>query len=110
MKKWVDFYKQYREILTSDIIHVRRPDHKSVDCILHVNPNLKHRGLAMVYNPLDGPVQTDLELPLYYTGLNQTARIRERDNRSKVYELDRGCNVSLPIEMKAKSITWFVIE
>ncbi len=26
VKKWVDFYKKYRDILTSDIIHVRRPD------------------------------------------------------------------------------------
>ena len=24
--KWVGFYKTYREILTSDIVHVRRPD------------------------------------------------------------------------------------
>ena len=24
--KWVTFYKQYRDILTSDIVHVRRPD------------------------------------------------------------------------------------
>ncbi len=26
VKKWVDFYKTYRDILTSDIVHVRRPD------------------------------------------------------------------------------------
>ncbi len=26
VKKWVDFYKKYRDILTSDIVHVRRPD------------------------------------------------------------------------------------
>ena len=26
VKKWVDFYKQYRDILISDIVHVRRPD------------------------------------------------------------------------------------
>ena len=24
--KWVTFYKTYRDILTSDIVHVRRPD------------------------------------------------------------------------------------
>lgn len=24
--KWVSFYKQYRDILISDIVHVRRPD------------------------------------------------------------------------------------
>ena len=26
VKKWVDFYKTYRDIITSDIIHVKRPD------------------------------------------------------------------------------------
>ena len=26
VKKWVDFYKTYRDIVTSDIIHVKRPD------------------------------------------------------------------------------------
>ena len=25
-RKWVDFYKKYRDIVTSDIVHVRRPD------------------------------------------------------------------------------------
>ena len=24
--KWVNFYKEYRDILISDIVHVRRPD------------------------------------------------------------------------------------
>ena len=45
VKKWVDFYKKYRPILDSDIIHVRRPDGRDVDCILHVN-RLTLRGLA----------------------------------------------------------------
>ena len=26
VKKWVGFYKSYRDILISDIVHVRRPD------------------------------------------------------------------------------------
>ena len=26
VKKWVDFYKMYRDVLISDIVHVRRPD------------------------------------------------------------------------------------
>ena len=25
-RKWVGFYKKYRDIVTSDIVHVRRPD------------------------------------------------------------------------------------
>src|SRR5579884_498568 len=36
VKRWVDFYKRYRAILDSDIVHVRRPDGRGIDCILHV--------------------------------------------------------------------------
>jgi hypothetical protein len=110
VKKWVDFYKKHRRILDSDIIHVRRPDGRGVDCILHVNPETKERGLAMVYNPTDDPVETTLKLPLYYTGLTEKAKIREQEGRAVEYQLDRGYNVSIPVKLGAKSITWFVVE
>lgn len=110
VKKWVDFYKQHRAILDSDIIHVRRADGRGIDCMLHVNPQLPERGLAMVYNPTDHAVTTKLTLPLYYTGLTDRARIREQEGRSKEYRLDRGYNVTVPLKMAAKSITWFVVE
>jgi len=110
VKKWVDFYKEYRDILDSDIIHVRRPDGRDIDCILHVNPHLKHKGLAMVYNPLDRTVKKQLKLPLYYTGLTKTATIRERQGESIKYELDREYNVVIPVNMAPRSVSWFIIE
>jgi hypothetical protein len=110
VKKWVDFYKEYRDILDSDIIHVRRPDGRDIDCILHVNPQLKRKGLAMVYNPLDREVKRQLKLPLYYTGLTRAARIREQRGDSKKYRLDRGYNVEIPISIGPTAATWFVIE
>lgn len=110
VKKWVDFYKKYRAILTSDIIHVRRPDHKSIDCVLHVNPALKERGLAMVYNPLDQALETTLRLPLYYTGLTGTVSIREQEGESRRMELTRDSSLDLPVKMQPRSITWFIVE
>ena len=44
VKRWVDFYKRYRAILDSDIVHVRRPDGRDLDMILHVNPRLPEKG------------------------------------------------------------------
>ena len=35
----VSWFKKYRTILNSDIIHVRRPDLSGVDAMLHVNSN-----------------------------------------------------------------------
>ena len=46
VKRWVDFYKQHRAILDSDIIHLRRADARDWDGWLHVNPQLSERGLA----------------------------------------------------------------
>jgi len=110
VKKWVDFYKAYRPILDSDIIHVRRPDGRDIDCILHVNPRLKTKGLALIYNPLDQAVQREVKLPLYYTGLTATAKIREQEGRPKRYKLDRLYNVAVPVTVPAHGRTWLLIE
>jgi hypothetical protein len=110
VKKWVDFYKKYRPILDSDIIHVRRPDGRDIDCILHVNSQLKTRGLAMIYNPLDQPVTREVKLPLYYTGLTTTATIRVQEGKSQQYQLDRHYDVIIPVTVPARGCTWLLIE
>ena len=110
VKKWVDFYKQYRPILNADLIHVRRPDGCSIDCMLHVNPLITPCGLAMLYNPTRIRQQMTLKLPLYYTGLSDFAKIREGEGEPKRYKIDRNYNVEVPIEMEAKSVSYLVIE
>jgi len=110
VRKWVGFYKARRAILDSDIIHVRRPDGRDIDCILHVNPRLKTKGLAVVRNPLNQVVTRELTLPLYYTGLTNTALIAEQDGAVRQFELDRGYNVTVPLRMSPNGTTWFVIE
>ena len=110
VKKWVDFYKKYREILESDIIHVRRPDGCSIDCMFHANAQTNPCGLAMLYNPTRTVQQMTLKLPLYYTGLSETAKIREKEGEPKQYKIDRNYNVEIPIEMEAKSVSYLVIE
>lgn len=110
VKKWVDFYKRYRDILESDVIHLRRADGRDIDGLLHVNPQGKIKGLAMIYNPLDRPVERKLKLPLYYTGLADTARIRAKEGESRPYKLDRHYNATVPVRIDAAGVTWLVIE
>lgn len=110
VKQWTDFYKKYRDILDSDLVHVRRPDGRDIDCILHVNPRLPLKGLAMVYNPLDHPVTRQLVLPLYYTGLKDRALIRREEGATQSYTLDRNCAVELPVALRPRGVTWFVVE
>jgi hypothetical protein len=110
VKTWVDFYKEHRAILDSDIIHLRRADGRDIDGIMHVNPQLPQRALAMFYNPLAEAVTRTLRLPLYYTGLTEAARIRQEDGPWRNLALDRAYNVTLPVTVPAQGCTWFVVE
>ena len=110
VKKWVDFYKRYRAILDSDVIHLRRADGQDIDGLLHVNPQVQHKGLAVLYNPTDRTLSKILKLPLYYTGLTKTARIREQEGKVQTYKLDRAYNAYVPLTMEPHSVTWFVME
>ncbi|MCC6490240.1 MAG: alpha-galactosidase [Candidatus Hydrogenedentes bacterium] len=110
VRRWITFFKQYRDILESDIIHVRRPDGREIDCILHVNAHGKPRGLAMAFNPLDQSVTANLTLPLYYTGATETAVIRLEDGLPAEYRLDRQYNVTIPVEVPASGNTWLIVE
>jgi hypothetical protein len=110
VKRVVDWYKKYRAILNSEIIHVRRPDGRDLDCMLHVNPDLKEKGLAMVYNPTDKLIIKSFSLPLYYSGLTDVAMIREGEGKPKKYKLDREYKVELEIEVPALGYNWYVIE
>ncbi|MGZ3891700.1 MAG: alpha-galactosidase, partial [Mucilaginibacter sp.] len=106
----INWYKKYREILNSDIIHLRRPDGRDWDGILHVNPQLKTRGLVMLYNPTSKAITRHIQLPLYYTGLTSNAVIREHDGTPKTYHLNRDYNINLDCTIPANGYTWFTVE
>jgi hypothetical protein len=110
VKRWVDWFKQYRDILESDIIHLRRPDARDWDGLLHVNPRLERRGLAMIYNPRSVPIRRSVRLPLYYTGLTDTARVRDQGGTSTSYALARDYSIEVPVTIPAAGHTWLVIE
>ena len=106
----IRWYKKYRNILNSDIIHLRRPDARDWDGLMHVNPNLKEKGFAMFYNPTDTVMVRTIQLPLYYSGLTQTARVREQEGKPVTYRLDRNYAIELKVTIPANGYTWYVIE
>lgn len=110
VKKWVAWYKKYRDILNSDVIHVRRPDGRDLDAVLHVNPGLKEKGLLLVFNPTETAIEKELTVPLYYAGLTDAARVREREGSPRTFRLDRGYRITLPVKVPARGFSWFVIE
>jgi len=109
VKKWVGFYRAHRAILDSDLIHLRRADGRDWDGWLHVNPALPERGLAMIYNPLDEPIQRHIRLPLYYTGLTNRAEVRQEAGRMQKIRLARDYSAEVAVTVPARGRTWLVI-
>lgn len=105
----LDWYKKYRQILNSDLIHLRRADGKDWDGWLHVNPELKEKGLLMVFNPLDEKITRKIKIPLYYTGLTGQVTIAEKENKPVLYQLNRNYQLEYEVTVSPQSYNWFVI-
>jgi hypothetical protein len=113
VKKWVDFYKSHREVLNADLVHVRRPDGRGLDCTLHVNPAGKEKGLAMVFNPTGEKVSTTLTLPLAYAVPGSApvkVAIRRQDGAPREAELNCRREAAVDVTLEPRSFTWFVVE
>lgn len=111
VEKWVSFYKKYRAILDSDLIHLRRPDGRDWDGIMHVNPMLREKAFISLYNPLDVAIEKEIEIPLYYTGLTENAIVKEKDTLpGKSVTLSRDYSIKLNITIPAKGYNWYVVE
>jgi hypothetical protein len=110
VKRWVEFFKRHRAILESDIIHLRRPDGRDWDGILHVNPALREKGLAVFHNPLDTPLTRTIRLPLYYTGLTTAAAIRIEGGPPRRAPLGRDYAVEVSVTIAAGGMTWLTVE
>ena len=106
----INWYKKYREILNSDIIHLRKPDAQDWDGIMHVNPELREKALAMVFNPTDKDIVRTIDLPLYYTGLTAKASIREQEGTAKTYALTPDGKARITLTIPARGFTWLVVE
>ena len=110
VKKWVDFYKKHRRILDADIIHIRRPDGRDYDAILHVDPTGEEKGMLVVYNPLLEPVKRRIKVNMYYTDLKDKATIYEQDGTPQTIDIDCDHNAWFDVEVPAHSLTWYVIK
>lgn len=108
--KWISWFKEYRDILTSDIIHVGRPTGRDLDCMLHVNPFIKHKGMVVLFNPTNRDISKQMRLPLYYTGLKRKATLISESGERKNVVLDQDGNLLLPVSVKAQGTLWFLIE
>lgn len=110
VKRWVDWYKTYRDILESDLVHGRRADGRDLDWMLHVNPRLKHKGMLVVFNPTQESITRTLPVNLYYTGLTETAKVTGADGGSQSVPLARDSTAEIAVAIPPGGFAWYVIE
>jgi len=110
VKRVVDWYKKYRDILESDILHLRRADGRDIDYMMHVNPDLKEKGFLMVFNPTDNMIRKKIKVPLYYTGISDAAKVREQENQVITFKLNRHYEIEMEVEVAPNWYNWYVIE
>ncbi|WP_338285249.1 hypothetical protein [Luteolibacter sp. LG18] len=107
--KWVNFYKQHRDVLDNgDILHLRRPNGQDWDGILHANPAGREKGLAFLYNPLGGEITRQIRLPLHYTGLRKTAHLSIDGGAPRGLTLNTANEAVLEVKIPAQGRTCLV--
>ncbi len=106
----INWYKKYRSILNSDIIRLRRADGRDWDGWMHVDPTGKEKALIMLFNPTSEPMKKKVSLPLYYTGLTESASIRVTEGKSQSYPLSRNYEATMTVDIPANGYTWLVVE
>ena len=110
VKRMTTWFKKYRAILESDILHLKKADGRDIDYMMHVNPELKEKGFLMVFNPTNKVVKKTIEIPLYYTGLKKKALIRQKEGKMKSYNLKRNYSNELEVQIQSGWYNWYVID
>lgn len=100
--KAVKWFKSNRAILESDVIHIRRADGRDVDGILHANPALHTKGLAMFYNPGGSSMERRVKVPLHYTGIRGAALIRVDGREPIRVQLDETFAVVIDVKLSPR--------
>ena len=104
----VAWYKAHRDILESDVLHLRRADGRDWDGMLHVNPRLEKRALLAVFNPLDEPIERTIPVPLYYAGLEGSCLASRGGAEAERVPLDRFSRAEVTLTIPAGGMAWVV--
>jgi hypothetical protein len=105
----VEWFKQNRSILESDIIHGPRPGSAPVDWILHVNPQLETAGMLVVHNTRAQPLDSSLRVNLYYTGLTDNAVAIAEDGSRIPITIDPRGNASIPVAAPPRGTCYIML-
>ena len=107
---WVAWYKAHREVLESDVLHLRRADGRDVDALLHVNPGGREAALLVAWNPLPEDALRTLRVPLRLAGLARRAIARGEDGAAREVPLDGDGVAEVELAVPAGRQAWVAFE
>ena len=112
VKRWVSSYRANRRILDADVVHLRRPDGRDWDGLMHVDPDPRSRtrALAALHNPLATPIEREVRLPLYYSGLTDAAVVRVDGGPPRRATLDRAFAATVRVSLPARGRAFVTVE
>lgn len=102
-QKWLKIFKDYRETLLGDFIHIAQPNGYQPDAVLHTRPGAETPALLIVFNPCGNEQAVQYLLPLQYAGLAPGKTVIAEGNEIRLDSVS-GAAVAIelaPYEVKA---------
>lgn len=141
LSKWISWQKKYRRILSAEFVTLAHgikcwgragPNISKgganefgggctadgLDAVLHrapkhYYPDIRERGLAMVWNPTNRSIVQTLPANLYYSGLtskvNKVVTLSQEGGNTNVVPIGVDDTVALSVSLGPRELTWFVI-
>ena len=103
-------YNAHRAIFESPAVHIRRADGRDYDGYIHVNPQLEEKGMAVLFNPLDEEITRTVRIPLYYTGIENSAVLSLFDKAPQKFDLARDYCIEAEITIPANDFVWYTVK
>ncbi|MES2996094.1 MAG: hypothetical protein V4733_04715 [Verrucomicrobiota bacterium] len=106
VKKNVDWFKKYRDILEGDVLHLRRANGRTLDGMLHVKPGGKIPAMLCVFNPTTEELTETWDVPLHYAGLGGKVTASIADENPAALTTDRTATVRQTLRVPAGGFVW----
>lgn len=107
--KWVKWFKSHREILESDVIHIRRANGRDLDAILHVDHLGREKGMFLAWNPTDEPRTDEFVLPLHYAGLEKTCHTTDALGKKQRLVIGPDGRAHISVTVPPRQMVWLTI-
>jgi hypothetical protein len=78
--------------------------------MLHVNPDIKQKGMLVIFNPTQESITRTLLVNLYYTGLTETAKVTGEDGIHRSVAVARDYTAEFDVSVAPGGFAWYVIE